>query len=220
MLNKKILTATIAVCISLIASCTAWADQQEATDVALVEAAPIVASETTGTDSSSPASSGSDVTQSSGSSSVTKLDQLRNAGPGVTASANSGKPGTLTYVDDNTIVYGGVTYKKGDYQGTHKMSGYTWSDEYGNMTASGKGATSNHTVAYSSSLPLGTQIIVEYSNGPLDHRYDGVYTIEDRGDYHIESEGWLDIFFDTYAQAIGITSQGWNYANVWVAIPQ
>ena len=213
MLCKKILTASLAVCISLIMACSAWAEPTEGSEaeVTLVEAAPTTASATGGSEESSNQSS---------SSGMTKLDQLRNAGPGVTPSANTGKPGTLTYVSDDTIIYGGVTYKKGDYQGTHKMSGYTWSDEYGNMTASGKGATANHTVAYSSSLPLGTQIIVEYVNGPLDHRYDGVYTVEDRGDYHIESEGWVDIFFDTYAQAIGITSNGWNYANVWVAIPQ
>ena len=261
MLCKKLLTASLAVCISLIMACSAWAEPTEGSEaeVTLVEAAPTTASGTGGSgDSSNQADSssgGSEDSSSSGSgaessssgglessssgesessssdsssssssqsssSGMTKLDQLRNAGPGVAQSAGSGTPGALTYVDADTILYGGVTYKKGDYQGTHKMSGYTWSDEYGNMTASGKGATANHTVAYSSSLPLGTQIIVEYVNGPLDHRYDGVYTVEDRGDYHIESEGWVDIFFDTYAQAIGITSNGWNYANVWVAIPQ
>ena len=214
MLCKKLLTASLAVCISIIMACSAWADtaQDAETDTTLVEAAPTAAAAES-TESSTEETSSS-------SSGMTKLDRLRNAGPGVSASANTGTPGALTYVSDDTIIYGGVTYKKGDYQGTHKMSGYTWSAEYGNMTASGKGATSNHTVAYSSSLPLGTQIIIEYANGPLDHRYDGVYTIEDRGDYHIESEGWIDIFFDTYAQAAGITDQGWNYANVWVAIPQ
>ena len=211
MLGKKILTASLAVCISLIAACTAWAEPTESSEVTLVEAAPVTAASESSGDSSG---------QTSSSSGMTKLDRLRNAGPGVSQSANTGTPGALTYVSDDTIIYGGVTYKKGDYQGTHKMSGYTWSDTYGNMTASGKGATSNHTIAYSSSLPLGTQVIIEYANGPLDHRYDGVYTIEDRGDYHIESEGWIDIFFDTYAQAAGITAQGWNYANVWVAIPQ
>ena len=226
MFSKKILTALLVVSITAAAACTAWAEPVSGsdTDAALVETAPAHAESESDSSTQTDASL-SETTAAASASGMTLLEQLRNAGPGVSGSSGSSSSGStsskgLTYQSGDTVVYGGVTYKKGAYQGTHKMSGYTWSEEYGNMTASGKGATSNHTVAYSSSLPLGTQIIVEYSSGPLDHRYDAVYTIEDRGDYHIENEGWIDIFFDTYAQACAITDLGWNYADVWVALPQ
>ncbi len=224
MLSKKILTALLAVLMTAAAACTAWAEQTAGSeaDAALVETAPAHAESESG--SASQTDTSSEATAVASTSGMTILERLRNAGPGVSGSSKSSSSDSsskgLTYQSGDTVVYDGITYKKGAYQGTHKMSGYTWSEEYGNMTASGKGATANHTVAYSSSLPLGTQIIVEYSSGPLDHRYDAVYTIEDRGDYHIESEGWIDIFFDTYAQACAITDRGWNYADVWVALPQ
>ena len=223
MFSKKILTALLAVSMTAAAACTVWAEPVSGsdTDAALVETAPAHAESESDSSTQTDASL-SETTAAASASGMTLLEQLRNAGPGVSGSSSSGSTSSkgLTYQSGDTVVYDGVTYKKGAYQGTHKMSGYTWSEEYGNMTASGKGATANHTVAYSSSLPLGTQIIVEYSSGPLDHRYDAVYTIEDRGDYHIENEGWIDIFFDTYAQACAITDLGWNYADVWVALPQ
>ena len=227
MLKRKMLTAAMTVFVSAVAACTAWAEPQGADiDAVLVETAPYESAqqeETAVQTSDSEESDSSYETAPTETASMTKLEQLRNAGPGVSGSNRSVKTvqsGSLTHVDDETVICGGITYKKGAYQGSHKLSGYTWSEQYGNMTASGKGATSNHTVAYSSSLPLGTQIIVEYSNGPLDSRYDSVYTIEDRGDYHIESEGWIDIFFDSYSQACEITDKGWNYANVWIALAQ
>lgn len=228
MLKRKLLTAAMTAFMSAVAICTAWAEPQSTDiDVVFVEASPFEStqqSESVAETSDSKANeSASGDTSPAETASMTILERLHNAGPGVSnfnQSVKTGQSGSLTYIDDETVICDGITYKKGAYQGAHKMSGYTWSEQYGNRTASGKGATSNHTVAYSSSLPLGTQIIVEYTNGPLDGRYDSVYTIEDRGDYHIENEGWIDIYFDSYSQACAVTERGWSYANVWVALPQ
>ena len=87
------------------------------------------------------------------------------------------------------------------------------------MTASGKNAASRHTVACASNLPLGTVLIIKGSSGPYSSDYDGMYVVEDRGGTHIEDDGWLDIYFDTLAEAARTTDAGWNYAEAWIAVP-
>ena len=116
-------------------------------------------------------------------------------------------------------LFEGTWYKKGADAGEHKLSGYCPSAKYGRATASGKTAAADRTIAFSSWLPLGTVVIIEGCDGPYPAEFNGVYVVEDRGDTHIEDEEWVDIFFDTHAEACHVTDAGWNYGHVWVAEP-
>ena len=126
-------------------------------------------------------------------------------------------------VSNGTEIYTfeGKGYKAGAYYGVHKLSGYS-AEETGNAsTASGKTAMAAHTVACASDLPLGTVIILKGTAGPYSSDYNGLYVVEDRGGESgsIETEGWIDIYFDTAAEAAHTTDAGWNYAEAWIAEP-
>ncbi len=119
--------------------------------------------------------------------------------------------------DDAVYTFEGKQYKAGEFYGTQKLTGYSPEENGSAMTSSGVTAKAKHTVAAASDLPIGTVIIVKGSSGPYSSDYDGLYVVEDRGGAGIEAERKIDIFFDTYAEAIRITDAGWNYADVWIA---
>ncbi len=127
---------------------------------------------------------------------------------------------TVSTVDGDTVyTFDGKNYKLGASYGVHKLSGYSAEETGSTATSSGKTAKAGHTIACASDLPLGTVIFLKGSAGPYSSDYDGFYVVEDRGGVHIESDGWLDIFFNTLAEAAHVTDAGWNYAEAWVAEP-
>ena len=136
-----------------------------------------------------------------------------------TADSNK-KRYTVSTVNDSTVyTFEGKNYKLGASYGVHKLSGYSAEETGSAATASGKTAMAGHTIACASDLPLGTVIFLKGSSGPYSSDYDGFYVVEDRGGVYIESEGWLDIYFDTLAEAAHVTDAGWNYAEAWIAEP-
>lgn len=120
--------------------------------------------------------------------------------------------------DDGTVYsFEGKKYRKSALYGTRRLTGYA-EDEGGTaMTVSGRIAKAKHTAAVPSDIPLGSVIIVEGSNGPHASRYNGVYVVEDRGGAVLESEGLIDLFFDSVPEAEEVTAGGWNYAKIWIA---
>lgn len=135
-----------------------------------------------------------------------------------TKAAAAGASYTVAKEGDHTVyTFEGKKYVCASSYGVHKLSGFNPTPKYGARTYSGKDAKAHHTVAAASDLPIGTVIILKGSSGPYPTEFDGVYVVEDRGGYHIEQEGWIDIFFDTEAEAEHVTAKGWNYAEVWIA---
>ncbi len=96
-------------------------------------------------------------------------------------------------------------YKKGALQGSFKIVGY-----YGHGTTySGTVARANHTVAADTAvLPLGTRIFIG----------DTVYTVEDIGS--AVRGNMIDIYFDSYEEAAGVTRSGYRFADVYLAVPR
>lgn len=134
--------------------------------------------------------------------------------------ADQGINYSVTQKDGQTIyIFEGKEYTAGSSFGVHKLSGYSGTETGSAMTASGTVATSKHTLAATSLLPVGTVLIITGVEGPHKDLYNGMYVVEDRGDYHVETEGWLDIFFDSYADALYVTDSGWTYAEAVIAVP-
>ena len=118
---------------------------------------------------------------------------------------------------DAVYSFEGKKYKKGTLYGTQKLTGYS-ADETGTAaTYSGKTARVCHTVAAPSNIPIGTVIIVEGKSGPYASRYNGVYVVEDRGGYTLESQGLIDIFCASQAESSAVTAAGWNFADIYIA---
>lgn len=113
----------------------------------------------------------------------------------------------------------GKTYVKAASYGRHKLTGYAAEETGSAGTYSGKAARPHHTVSAPSDLPIGTVIIVEGASGPYPDEFNGVYFVEDRGGYVLESQGIIDIFCGSLAEARHITDAGWNYADIWIAEP-
>lgn len=127
---------------------------------------------------------------------------------------------SLTEKGGQTIyVFEGKEYTLGVSYGVHKLSGYSAAENGNARTTSGEIAMPRHTLAASSELPLGTVLIITGVSGPQKDLYNGMYVVEDRGGHYVENEGWLDIFFNTYEEALNITNYGWNYAEAYIAIP-
>lgn len=122
---------------------------------------------------------------------------------------------------DGTTIY---TFEGKDYSllssyGVHKITGYTTEGDIGALTTSGDLPQERHTISASSALPLGTVILLKDVSGPGARLYEGIYVVEDRGGARIEQEGFLDIFFDTYAEAIAVTESGWSEMEAFILTP-
>ncbi len=121
-------------------------------------------------------------------------------------------------VDGTIFTHDGVSYTKGEYYGNVRLTGYS-AEKLGNVTASGAEAREGHTISASSDLPFGTVVILSGVTGPNAEDYTGVYVVEDRGGGAIEDGKVIDLFFESQEDAMRVTDNGWNYADIWIAVP-
>lgn len=137
---------------------------------------------------------------------------------------DSGSGKRLNYYTEQTAdgktvyVFEGKKYIVDSYIKNFKLTGYDRKSAGGDLTRSGKHATARHTIAAMSSL-LNSVILVQGTSGPKNGQYDGIYVAEDTGGSKIESGERLDIWFDSYKEAVGVTEKGWNCADAWTLVP-
>ncbi|SFG39080.1 3D domain-containing protein [Oribacterium sp. WCC10] len=95
-------------------------------------------------------------------------------------------------------------YVRGACLGKFKLTGY-----YGaGVTYSGAYTVADHTIAADTSvLPLGTKVFINNT----------VYTVEDIGSGVVGN--MIDIYYDTYGEAAGVTNLGYRYLDVYIAVP-
>jgi len=136
-----------------------------------------------------------------------------------TSNVESGVNFTVETIDGQRVyTFEGKKYIVEQYIHEFKLTGYDYKSASGNLTRSGKTATAKHTIAATSSL-LGKTILVVGTTGKLAHDYDGIYVCEDTGGSRIESGERLDIWFDSYEEALRVTNTGWNQADAWILKP-
>lgn len=122
--------------------------------------------------------------------------------------------------DGQTIyLFEGKEYVPGSPYGIHILTGYSSEETGSAQTTNGNMAMARHTIAAASDLPIGTVLIITGVSGPHKDMYNGMYVVEDRGGYYVESEGWLDIYCDSYEEAVYVTNDGFNYVEAIVAVP-
>ncbi len=125
--------------------------------------------------------------------------------------------------DDGTFTFEGKKYKIECSWGQHCLTGYSG----GGTTASGKKTTAYHTIAGPKAM-LGKVVLVKANRmlrGKSNNMfaYDGIYVFEDTGGTAVEygtertmNQPVVDIYFDTYAQADGVTDLGSIVADVYI----
>ncbi len=98
-----------------------------------------------------------------------------------------------------------MKYTKGDSLGIFQITGY-----YGNgKTNSGTWPKADHTIAADTSvLPMGTKVFINHT----------VYTVEDIGG--AVKGNLIDIYYNSYEEAFGVTALGHRFAEVFVAVPK
>lgn len=96
-------------------------------------------------------------------------------------------------------------YTKGASLGVFQITGY-----YGNgKTNSGTWPKADHTIAADTSvLPMGTKVFINNT----------VYTVEDIGG--AVKGNLIDIYYNSYEEAFGVTALGHRFAEVFAAVPQ
>ena len=96
-------------------------------------------------------------------------------------------------------------YTKGASLGVFQITGY-----YGNgKTNSGTWPKADHTIAADTSvLPMGTKVFINNT----------VYTVEDIGG--AVKGNLIDIYYNSYEEAFGVTALGHRFAEVFVAAPK
>lgn len=96
-------------------------------------------------------------------------------------------------------------YTKGSSLGIFQITGY-----YGNgKTNSGTWPKADHTIAADTSvLPMGTKVFINHT----------VYTVEDIGG--AVKGNLIDIYYNSYEEAFGVTALGHRFAEVFVAVPK
>ena len=96
-------------------------------------------------------------------------------------------------------------YTKGASLGIFQITGY-----YGNgKTNSGTWPKADHTIAADTSvLPMGTKVFVNNT----------VYTVEDIGG--AVKGNLIDIYYNSYEEAFGVTALGHRFAEVFAAVPK
>ena len=127
--------------------------------------------------------------------------------------------------EDGTFTFEGKKYRieKDGNWGQHCLTGYSG----GGTTASGKKTTAYHTIAGPKAM-LGKVVLIR-ANHMLRGKnknmsaYDGIYVFEDTGGTAVEKGNErtmnvpvVDIYFDTYAQADGVTDLGSIVADVYI----
>lgn len=96
-------------------------------------------------------------------------------------------------------------YTKGNSLGIFRITGY-----YGNgKTNSGTWPKADHTIAADTSvLPMGTKVFINHT----------VYTVEDIGS--AVKGNLIDIYYNSYEEAFGVTALGHRFAEVFAAVPK
>lgn len=96
-------------------------------------------------------------------------------------------------------------YTKGASLGVFQITGY-----YGNgKTNSGTWPKADHTIAADTTvLPMGTKVFINNT----------VYTVEDIGG--AVKGNLIDIYYNSYEEAFGVTALGHRFAEVFVAVPK
>lgn len=96
-------------------------------------------------------------------------------------------------------------YTKGASLGVFQITGY-----YGNgKTNSGTWPKADHTIAADTTvLPMGTKVFI----------HNTVYTVEDIGG--AVKGNLIDIYYNSYEEAFGVTALGHRFAEVFVAAPK
>lgn len=96
-------------------------------------------------------------------------------------------------------------YTKGTSLGIFQITGY-----YGNgKTNSGTWPKADHTIAADTTiLPMGTKVFIQNT----------VYTVEDIGG--AVKGNLIDIYYNSYEEAFGVTALGHRFAEVFVAVPK
>ena len=96
-------------------------------------------------------------------------------------------------------------YTKGSSLGIFQITGY-----YGNgKTNSGTWPKADHTIAADTTvLPMRTKVFINHT----------VYTVEDIGG--AVKGNLIDIYYDSYEEAFGVTALGHRFAEVFVAVPK
>ena len=96
-------------------------------------------------------------------------------------------------------------YTKGSSLGIFQITGY-----YGNgKTNSGTWPKADHTIAADTSvLPMGTKVFINHT----------VYTVEDIGG--AVKGNLIDIYYNSYEEAFGVTALGHRFAEVFAAVPK
>ncbi len=96
-------------------------------------------------------------------------------------------------------------YTKGTSLGIFQITGY-----YGNgKTNSGTWPKADHTIAADTTiLPMGTKVFINHT----------VYTVEDIGS--AVKGNLIDIYYNSYEEAFGVTALGHRFAEVFVAVPK
>ena len=150
-----------------------------------------------------------------------------HGGPGVSVelseeeeSSETAKDSGNTADESGVFYIDGTAYKKTELVGSFKLTGYCNCSSCGGgqSTYSGTTPRAKHTVAADLSLlPIGTKIVLEGTSGPTVHNFDGIYDVEDKGSG--VNGNHIDIYFDTHEEARSVTDPGWQYADVWIAVP-
>lgn len=96
-------------------------------------------------------------------------------------------------------------YTKGSSLGIFQITGY-----YGNgKTNSGTWPKADHTIAADTTvLPMGTKVFINHT----------VYTVEDIGG--AVKGNLIDIYYNSYEEAFGVTALGHRFAEAFVAVPK
>ncbi len=96
-------------------------------------------------------------------------------------------------------------YRRGASLGSFCITGYFDFNGSG-ITYSGAPTVADHTIAADPSvLKIGTKVFINNT----------VYTVEDIGG-GVKGK-MIDIFYNTKAEAVGVTEHGWRYADVYLA---
>ncbi len=154
-----------------------------------------------------------------GSSGNSRVVTGVHGGPGV--SVPEGESETVAEEEaDGVFMLDGVAYRKAELVGNFKLTGYCGCSNCGGGQATYSGTTprAKHTIAADLSvLPIGTKVIIEGTSGPTVHNFDGIYDVEDKGSG--VNGNHIDIYFDTHKEARSVTDPGWQYSDVWIAVP-
>lgn len=104
-----------------------------------------------------------------------------------------------------TVTQESTQYTKGSALGIFQITGYYG----GTRTYSGTVPTADRTIAADLTvLPLGTKVFIN----------DTVYTVEDIGGS--VKGNMIDVYYNTYAEAAGVTALGDRFAEVYMAVPK